>query len=110
MKSLSLFKKKEDKDSRSNYSQKKYKEQIIFPRYHQLDAIRKILADLKINHTSQNYLIEHSAGSGKTNTIAWLASRLVSLHDDENNNIFDNIIVMTDRVVVDRQLQNAILR
>lgn len=105
-----FIQKKEDKDSSSNYSKRKYKEQIIFPRYHQLDVIRKILADLKINHTSQNYLIEHSAGSGKTNTIAWLASRLVSLHDDENNNIFDNIIVMTDRVVVDRQLQNAILR
>lgn len=85
-------------------------QRLIFPRYHQLDAIRKILADLKINHTSQNYLIEHSAGSGKTNTIAWLASRLTSLHDNENNQIFDNIIIMTDRVVVDRQLQQAMKR
>lgn len=85
-------------------------QRLIFPRYHQLDAIRKILADLKINHTSQNYLIEHSAGSGKTNTIAWLASRLTSLHDDENKQIFDNIIIMTDRVVVDRQLQQAMKR
>lgn len=83
-------------------------QRLIFPRYHQLDAIRKIVADLKINHTSQNYLIEHSAGSGKTNTISWLAHRLASLHDDQNNMIFDNVIVMTDRIVVDRQLQKAI--
>ena len=84
-------------------------ERIIFPRYHQLDALRKIIADLKINHTDQNYLIEHSAGSGKTNTIAWLAHRLASLHDNDDHQIFDNIIIMTDRVVVDRQLQKAIM-
>ena len=85
------------------------KERIIFPRYHQLDVIRKTLADLKINKTSQNYLIQHSAGSGKTNSIAWLAHRLASLHDEDDKIIFDNVIIMTDRVVVDRQLQKAVM-
>ena len=87
----------------------KTKERIIFPRYHQLDVIRKVLADLKVNKTSQNYLIQHSAGSGKTNSIAWLAHRLASLHDEDDKIIFDNIVIMTDRVVVDRQLQKAIM-
>lgn len=84
------------------------KETIIFPRYHQRDAIHKLLNDVSINKTNRNYLIQHSAGSGKTNTIAWLAYRLSSLHDKKNKIIFDNIIVVTDRVVVDRQLQAAI--
>lgn len=87
----------------------KRSERLIFPRYHQLDVIRKILADVKVNRTSQNYLIQHSAGSGKTNSIAWLAHRLSSLHDDRNKIIFDNIIIVTDRVVVDRQLQQAVM-
>lgn len=87
----------------------KRSESLIFPRYHQLDVIRKILADVKVNRTSQNYLIQHSAGSGKTNSIAWLAHRLTSLHDDRNKIIFDNIIIVTDRVVVDRQLQQAVM-
>lgn len=88
--------------------QTKKSERIIFPRYHQLDVIRKVLADVKENLTSQNYLIQHSAGSGKTNSIAWLAHRLSSLHDANDNNIFDNIIIVTDKIVVDRQLQEAI--
>lgn len=87
---------------------KKIKESIIFPRYHQLDVIRKVLSDVEENRTSQNYLIQHSAGSGKTNSIAWLAHRLSSLHDADNKIIFDNIVIVTDRVVVDRQLQAAI--
>ncbi len=87
----------------------KRSENLIFPRYHQLDVIRKLLADVHENRTVQNYLIQHSAGSGKTNSIAWLAHRLTSLHDAENKIIFDNIIIVTDRVVVDRQLQKAIM-
>lgn len=87
----------------------KRKETVIFPRYHQLDCVRKVLADVVDNGTSQNYLIQHSAGSGKTNSIAWLAHRLASLHDENNKIIFDNIIICTDRVVVDRQLQKAIM-
>ena len=88
---------------------KKIKENIIFPRYHQLDVVRKLLKNVQENGTSQNYLIQHSAGSGKTNSIAWLAHRLASLHNEENEVIFDNIVIVTDRVVVDRQLQSAIL-
>ena len=85
------------------------KETLIFPRYHQFNAVRKLVADVMENHTDKNYLIEHSAGSGKTNTIAWLAHRLASLHDSEDNAIFDTICIITDRIVVDRQLQEAVL-
>ena len=87
----------------------KVSESVIFPRYHQLDVIRNLLDDVKVNKTTQNYLIQHSAGSGKTNTIAWLSHRLSSLHDSDNKIIFDNIIIVTDRVVVDRQLQRAVM-
>ena len=88
---------------------KRVKENVIFPRYHQLDVIRKVLSDVSENRTTQNYLIQHSAGSGKTNSIAWLAHRLTSLHDSDNKIIFDNIVIITDRIVVDRQLQAAIM-
>ena len=81
---------------------------IIFPRYHQWDVVKKILGEVRENKTSQNYLLQHSAGSGKTKEIAWLAHRLASLHDEDNKIIFDNIIICTDRVVVDRQLQRAV--
>lgn len=87
----------------------KVKESVIFPRYHQLDVIRRLVSDLKANHTQNNYLIQHSAGSGKTNSIAWLSHRLASLHDDNDRIIFDNIIIVTDRIVVDRQLQAAVM-
>ena len=86
----------------------KVKETVIFPRFHQLDLIRKLLIDVKENKTNLNYLIQHSTGSGKTNSIAWLAHRLVSLHED-NKVIFDTTIIVTDRVVVDRQLQKAVM-
>lgn len=66
------------------------------------------MADVYVNKSSQNYLIQHSAGSGKTNSIAWLAHRLTSLHDENNKVIFDNVVIVTDRVVVDRQLQQAV--
>lgn len=84
-------------------------ESVIFPRYHQLDCVRKVLRDVEENATANNYLIMHSAGSGKTNTIAWLAHRLATLHDAAGENIIDTVMVVTDRVVVDRQLQAAIL-
>lgn len=85
------------------------KENVIFPRYNQLDCVRKVLADVKMNKTAQNYLVQHSAGSGKTNSIAWLAHRLSSLHDSDDKIIFGNVVIITDRVVVDRQLQKAVL-
>lgn len=95
----------EDEDTKK----KKYKEVLIFPRYHQLNCLRKLLDNIKSNKSSLNYLIQHSAGSGKTNTIAWLAHRLSSLHDYNEKQIFNNIIIITDRIVVDRQLQDAVL-
>ena len=97
-------KEKEDEET----GKKKITETVIFPRFHQLDVLRKLLDDVKEKRTSQNYLLQHSAGSGKTNEIAWLSHRLASLHDDDNKIIFDNIIICTDRVVVDRQLQQAV--
>lgn len=91
-----------------NTGKKSIKENMIFPRFHQRDVLHKILNDVRENETSQNYLIQHSAGSGKTYSIAWLAHRLSSLHNANNKVIFDNIIIITDRIVVDRQLQNAV--
>ncbi len=87
---------------------KKKKETIIFPRFHQMQVVRKVTNDAKSNGAGKNYLIQHSAGSGKSNSIAWLSYRLSSLHDDNNNRIFDSVIVITDRKVLDSQLQNTI--
>ncbi|MGX9931503.1 type I restriction endonuclease subunit R [Virgibacillus salarius] len=84
------------------------KETVIFPRYHQLDAVRKIELDVKKKGIGQNYLIQHSAGSGKTNSISWLAHRLAKLHDEEDNAMFTSVIVITDRRVLDKQLQDAV--
>ncbi|ASK61344.1 restriction endonuclease subunit R [Virgibacillus phasianinus] len=84
------------------------KEIVIFPRYHQLDAVRKVEADVTEHRAGKNYLIQHSAGSGKTNSISWLSHRLAKLHDEEEQPVFDSIIVITDRRVLDKQLQDAI--
>lgn len=87
---------------------KYYKESMLFPRFHQLDVVRKLIADAKVKGSGQRYLIEHSAGSGKSNSIAWLAYRLSSLYDEFDKKIFDSVIVITDRNVLDQQLQNTI--
>ena len=84
------------------------KEKLIFPRFHQLDAVRKISNNVTENGAGKNYLIQHSAGSGKSNSIAWLAYRLSSLHNQKDERIFDSVIVVTDRKVLDQQLQNTI--
>lgn len=83
-------------------------DRLIFPRYHQMDVVRKLISDVKTNGVGHNYLIQHSAGSGKSNSIAWLAYRLASLHDDENRAIYSSVIVVTDRTVLDAQLQATI--
>jgi len=80
----------------------------IFPRYHQLDAVRKLVGHSRAHGVGHNYLIEHSAGSGKSNTIAWLAHRLALIHDDQNRRVFDKVIVVTDRIVLDRQLGDTV--
>jgi len=84
------------------------KEKMIFPRYHQLDVVRDITKNVKENGVGKNYLVQHSAGSGKSNSIAWLSYRLSSLHNVQDERIFDSVIVVTDRRVLDQQLQNTI--
>jgi len=83
-------------------------ETVIFPRFHQLDVVRKLEADAREKGAGTNYLIQHSAGSGKTYSISWLAHRLANLHDSNDNPVFDSVIVITDRRVLDRQLQDSI--
>jgi len=81
---------------------------LIFPRYHQLEAVRGLVADAREHGAGRRYLIQHSAGSGKSFTIAWLAHRLSTLHDADDARVFDSIVVVTDRRVLDRQLQETI--
>jgi type I restriction enzyme R subunit len=81
---------------------------MIFPRYHQLEAVRLLVDSARHEGVGNNYLVEHSAGSGKSNTIGWLAHRLSSLHNQKNERIFDSVVVITDRVVLDQQLQDTI--
>ncbi len=84
------------------------KESMIFPRYHQLDAVRKLTAHARVHGSGRNYLVQHSAGSGKSNSIAWLAHRLASLHDARDVKVFHSVVVVTDRRVLDQQLQATI--
>lgn len=82
---------------------------LIFPRYHQLDVVEKLVADTKRTKEGRNYLLQHSAGSGKSNEIAWLTYRLASLHNEEDKEMFQSVFVITDRRVLNKQLQNTIL-
>lgn len=95
-------------EKRDDAGRKIKKESLIFPRYHQLEAVRDLVAKAKSEGPGHNYLIEHSAGSGKSNTIGWLTHRLASLHDSNNERVFESVIVITDRVVLDKQLQDTI--
>ena len=107
-----LWEKVLQKDSALDIVQKfihrKNSKTLIFPRFHQLDVVRKLIADVRANGTGKNYLIQHSAGSGKSNSIAWTAYRLASLHDEMNKPVFASVIIVTDRTVLDRQLQDTI--
>lgn len=99
----------EDKKLLADGSEKIVKKKtLIFPRYHQLDVVRKLLSDVKNNGAGHSYLIQHSAGSGKSNSIAWTAYRLASLHDKDDKAVFSSVIVVTDRTVLDAQLQETI--
>ena len=104
---ISFVKEKEEviKNGVSTYVTK---EKILFPRYHQYDVVRKVLRDVSAKGPGHNYLIEHSAGSGKSNSIAWIAYRLASLFNNENEPVFDSVIVVTNRIVLDSQLQDTI--
>ena len=95
-------------ERRDDHGRKVKVETMIFPRYHQLDAVRRLVRMARSEGVGSNYLIEHSAGSGKSNTIGWLTHRLASLHDDADERVFDSVVVVTDRVVLDQQLQDTI--
>ena len=98
----------EEKYIKNGKEVKKVKKKIIFPRYHKLDIVSKLVEDVRVNGSGKNYLIQHSAGSGKSNSIAWTSYRMANLHDENNNAIFSYVIVVTDRKVLDSQLQDTI--
>lgn len=105
---ISYQKYKEDEKQKDGTKKKVTKEKIIFPRYHQWHVVTQLVDDVKKNGAGHNYLIQHSAGSGKSNSIAWTAYRLASLFDNENKPIFKSVIIVTDRRVLDSQLQATI--
>lgn len=86
------------------------KESLVFPRYHQLDVVRKLEAAARSEGAGASYLVQHSAGSGKSNSIAWTAHRLATLHDADDHKLFHSVVVITDRRVLDKQLQDTIFQ
>lgn len=105
---LARFLHLQSEERRDDEGRKYKKESLIFPRYHQLQAVRQLVTSAKEEEVGHNYLIEHSAGSGKSNTIGWLAHRLSSLHNAHDERIYDSVIVISDRRVLDQQLQETI--
>jgi type I restriction enzyme, R subunit len=97
-----------DRPEKGSISARRAAEVVIFPRFHQWDAVLKLESDVVANGAGHSYLIQHSAGSGKSNTIAWTAHRLSTVHSAEDKKVFDKVIVITDRVILDRQLQDTI--
>jgi len=98
----------QSEEKRDDQGRKVKTEAMIFPRYHQLQAVRALVDAAQRDGVGHNYLVEHSAGSGKSNTIGWLTHRLASLHDGDNRRVFDSVVVVTDRIVLDQQLQDTI--
>ncbi len=106
---LARFLHLQTEEKRGKDGRRAKREILVFPRYHQRRAVQHLLAAAQAEGPGHNYLIEHSAGSGKSNTIAWLAHRLASLHDAAGTQpVFDGVVVVTDRTVLDRQLQDTI--
>ena len=105
---LARFLHLQTEEKRDEQGRRVRKETLIFPRYHQLEAVRLLVDAARRDGVGHNYLVEHSAGSGKSNTIGWLAHRLAALHDAGNERVFDSVIVVTDRVVLDQQLQDTV--
>jgi type I restriction enzyme R subunit len=95
-------------DVRDRDDQGKLQRSVIFPRYHQLDSVRRLITHAREHGPGENYLIHHSAGSGKSNSIAWLVHRLASLHGKDDRRVFDSVIVVTDRLALDRQLSRTV--
>ena len=108
LKILESFVQLEVKTTLDKNGAKKTKETLIFPRYHQLDAVTKLISAVKEEGAGKNYLFQHSAGSGKSNTIGWSAHQLSTLHDKQDKKVFDTVIVITDRTVLDEQLKDTI--
>lgn len=99
----------EKKEKEDGYGRKKIEKTFIFPRYHQRDAVKRLVADARMRHAGKNYLVQHSAGSGKSNTIAWTAHRLSELYDETGEKkVFDSVIVITDRRILDQQLRDTV--
>ena len=105
---ISLEVKKEKKKDSNGKVKTVTTKRLLFPRYHQLDVVRKLIADVRENGSGKNYLIQHSAGSGKSNSIAWTAYRLASLHNTENEPVFTSVVIVTDRRNLDAQLQETV--
>lgn len=108
LKILGRFVHLEREEKKDDEGKTKVVEKLIFPRYHQLQAVNKLIDTVREEKAGEKYLIQHSAGSGKSNSIAWLAHQLSDLHDDNDGKIFDSVIVITDRTVLDDQLQETI--
>ena len=106
--SYMFLERREDKVTDAKGARAVKREKLIFPRYHQLDSVSRLVEAARDEGAGHNYLVQHSAGSGKTNSISWLAHRLSSLHDDADEKVFDCVLVITDRRVLDAQLQQAI--
>ena len=98
----------EIKEEKKKNGKTEVKKNLVFPRYHQLDVVRKLLADVSENGAGKSYLIQHSAGSGKSNSISWIAYRLATIFKKNNDPLFRSVIIVTDRRVLDKQLQNTV--
>jgi type I restriction enzyme R subunit len=103
-----LVKEEKTRRDESGRLTKVEEEKIVFPRYHQLEVVRKLVQAARADGAGKSYLVQHSAGSGKSNSIAWLAHHLASLHAEDDTKVFDSVVVITDRTILDRQLQDNI--
>ena len=108
LKVLGRFVHLEKEEKKDDKGKKRVTEKLIFPRFHQLEAVNRLIVAARTEGSGQKYLIQHSAGSGKSNSIAWLAHQLSDLHNADDAKIFDSVIVITDRTVLDDQLQETI--
>lgn len=98
-----------EKRQKEDFGGRKYtEEKLVFPRYHQLDVVNRLIETTRKEGAGKRYLIQHSAGSGKSNSIAWTAHQLAALYDDEGKKLFNSVFVVTDRTVLDSQLQETI--
>ena len=105
---ISRFVHQFEQEEKDSSGRKTKRQRLIFPRYHQFDCVRRLIEHAGQHGPGEHYLIQHSAGSGKSNSIAWLAHQLATLHDSNDRRVFDSIVIVTDRKVLDRQLQTTV--